>query len=290
MFVLEKIESQGVDHAPSGRKSSRPAAGTRVATRRFMGKTQKAALVALLTIGAGKPDAFDQKADAVMKRMSDYLAKLQSFSFVADHTTEVVLENGQKLQFGARSDVKVKRPNMVRSDRLGQAIEATLFYDGKNLTIYTPKNNFYATTPAPPTLDQAVDFAGQKLGMETPAGDLISSDVFGMLTKDAIGSMYVGRVMIDGTWCDQVAYRGKDTDFQLWIQEGDPPLPRKYVITTKNVPASPEFGVELSEWVTDAELPEEQFTFVPPKGAERIEFLALADVPRKQQPKNRGQR
>jgi hypothetical protein len=263
-----------------------------------MHKTARTAIVALFLIGAGvvpasaggNSESFDRRADAVTRRMSNYIARLQSFRFTSQHTTEVVLENGQKLEFGATSRVEVKRPNMFRSQRVGEAVEATLFYDGKSLTIFTPRTNTYATAPAPPTLDAAVDFAREKLGMETPAGDLVLSDVFGMLTKDSVGSMYVGRVLIDGVWCDHVAYRGKETDFQLWIEEGERPLPRKYVITSKNVQQSPEFGVVLEDWVTDAEVSEKEFTFVPPKGAERIEFLALAELPKTKESEDRGSR
>src|SRR5262245_14598582 len=84
-------------------------------------------------------NAFDPRADELLKKMSDYVGKLQTMRFVADHTTEVVLKTGQKIEFGARSEVRVKRPNKLRSDRLGEVVDASFFYDGKNLTIYGPK-------------------------------------------------------------------------------------------------------------------------------------------------------
>jgi hypothetical protein len=251
-----------------------------------MRRTRKEAAAALFLLaavgfGPGRASAesedFDPKADRLTKRMSDYLASLETFRFVADHITEVVLDTGQKIQLGALSDVKVKRPNMLKSRRLGQLVaDATLFYDGKNITIFGGENKYYATAPAPATLDEAVDFAGEKLNLETPAGDLVVSNVYRSLTRNALGSTYIGKAIVDGTSCDHVAYRGKDTDIQLWIQDGDRPLPMKYVITSKNIPQSPEFSVMIREWDTDADLSNEKFTFVPPLGAQKIEFLALA--------------
>jgi hypothetical protein len=217
---------------------------------------------------------FDPQADELLKKMSDYLSNLSSMQFIADHGTEVVLTSGQKIEFGARSEVRVRRPDRLRSDRVGELAHATFYYDGKTLTVHGEKTNMYASTPAPPTLAAAVDFAREKLELETPAADLVVGDVYRELREDAVAGMYIGKVDVAGVPCHHLAYRGKETDFQLWIEDGPQPLPRKYVITTKDQPAQPEFEVMLSAWEINPELPDELFVFHPPQGAEKIEFLS----------------
>src|SRR3954464_3371979 len=105
----------------------------------------------------------DPRANDLLKRMSDYLAGLQPFSFAAEHATEVVLQSGEKLEFLADSNVTVQRPNHLRSDRRGEKANVSLYYDGKSVTIFGHRMNMYATTAAPPTLDAAIDFTRKQL-------------------------------------------------------------------------------------------------------------------------------
>src|SRR5678815_1576127 len=78
----------------------------------------------------------DQKADELLRKMSKSLAEASSYQFDADHVLEVVTPDGETLQFVARSRVSVQRPNKARSDRIGPIADATLYYDGKRITIY----------------------------------------------------------------------------------------------------------------------------------------------------------
>ncbi|MGZ3422372.1 MAG: DUF2092 domain-containing protein [Polyangiales bacterium] len=62
-------------------------------------------------------------------------------------------------------------------------------------------------------------------------------------------------------------------DWELWVEEGSRPLPRKYVITSKKIEGSPKYSVTLSHWKLVADLPDETFTFTPPKDARKIDFV-----------------
>jgi hypothetical protein len=45
-------------------------------------------------------------------------------------------------------------------------------------------------------------------------------------------------------------------DWQIWIADSGKPLPRKYVITTKDDPAQPQYMVLMSNWnVAEANAP-----------------------------------
>src|SRR5262245_41062204 len=61
------------------------------------------------------PAKVDPRADAVLKKMSDFLEKTREFSVTATGEVQVVLEEGQKIDFPFTSEVKVRRPNMLRA-------------------------------------------------------------------------------------------------------------------------------------------------------------------------------
>src|SRR5687767_14034642 len=89
-------------------------------------------------------ESFDPQADALLKKMSDYLASLSSMRFMADHSTEVILTSGQKIELGASAEVRVRRPDRWRNDRVGQLARASFYYDGKTLTVHGVGTNTYA--------------------------------------------------------------------------------------------------------------------------------------------------
>lgn len=216
------------------------------------------------------PPDLDEGAAAWLKRMSNHLAGLGAFTVTADHATEVVLTSGQKLELSATSVIQLERPDKLRSDRRGQVADVSFRYDGEKMTLYGRGLNAYLQTDAPNTLDAAIDFARNKLGIEAPGSDLLYSDSYDILLEDVVSGMHVGGAEIDGTPCQHLAFRGNDVDWQIWIQDGPEPLPRKFVITTKDVKGNPEFTVLLHDWQTSVTLPDEVFSFEPPPGAERI--------------------
>jgi hypothetical protein len=85
--------------------------------------------------------------------LSDYLASRQQFTLKAESSLEAVLTSGQKLQYDSPATLMVSRPNKLRAHRKGDIANQEFFYDGKTLTLYNPRENLYATTAAPATLD-----------------------------------------------------------------------------------------------------------------------------------------
>ena len=74
---------------------------------------------------------------------------------------------------------------------------------------------------------------------------------------------------------DQLGFRQKDMDWQVWIQQGDQPLPIRLVITDRVVKGAPWTMVTLTNWNTCPQFAADTFTFTPPEGAKRI---AVADL------------
>jgi hypothetical protein len=83
---------------------------------------------------------------------------------------------------------------------------------------------------------------------------------------------------VDGTTCEQYAFRQDGLDWQIWIQQGDYPLPRKLVLTTMTDDARPRHS-QILTWNLAPSFNDAAFTFEPPKDAQKItiaEVSALA--------------
>ncbi|MGZ3441653.1 MAG: DUF2092 domain-containing protein [Polyangia bacterium] len=223
---------------------------------------------------AGPKSGIDPRADALVHRMSDELASLRSFRVDADAVDEVVLKSGQKLQQISESKVAVKRPNRLRSERVGPITDVVFRYDGKELSVFGKRTGMYAMSKAPPTLDATLDFGRDELGLEAPGADLLFSKPYEVLMDGVTAGEYVGLEPIDGIPCHHLAFRSADVDWQIWIEDGERALPHRYVITSKREPGSPEFAVQLSHWDPQAALPDSLFSFAPPAGSTKIEFLS----------------
>lgn len=74
---------------------------------------------------------------------------------------------------------------------------------------------------------------------------------------------------MDGTTCEQYAFRQEGLDWQIWIQQGDYPLPRKLILTTLEEDARPRHSQVLT-WNLAPSFNDAAFTFEPPKGAQKI--------------------
>lgn len=219
------------------------------------------------------------EADRVLREMSRYLAGLRSFRVSADSALDVVLENGQKLQFLAASQVTVRRPDRLRSERRGADVDAVLYYDGDSVTLFGRRANLWATTDAPRTLDEMIDFARDELDIEAPAADLLSSDVYRTLMEDVRSGMYVGREEVGGVNAHHLAFRNRGgADWQIWVQDGDTPLPLRYVVVTTDVRSHPQFEVSLHDWDSGSRVSDADFQFEPPPGAQQIQFLHAMEV------------
>jgi hypothetical protein len=222
----------------------------------------------------GKP-AVDSKADDLLRKMSASLAGRAAFQFDTDHTLEAVTKKGQKLQFVARSRVALQRPDKLRSDRIGAFADAALYYDGATITIFGKRANLYATSPAPGNLDDAIDFAREKLDLEAPGADLLYADPYKGLMQDVVSGQYIGNEPMGNIMCHHLAYRARGgTDWQIWIEDSANALPCRYVITSTDEHGSPEFSVAFSNWNLQPQLTAEDFTFTPPPDATKIDFLS----------------
>jgi len=235
---------------------------------------------------AANPEV-EPRADELMHSMSDYLSRLPSFRVHSSVVDELVTDDGQKIQHLSASQLAVRRPNKLRTERVGPVTDVVFRYDGKEFSVYGKRTGYFATAPAPATLDAAIDAARERYSIDAPAADLLFSDPYASLMEGVLSGRYIGTEPIGDDSCHHLAFRGKHTDWQIWIKDGPQPLPIRYVITTKDVPGHPQFETSLTAWEPNASLPDSVFKFDPPGGASRIELMPRAAKPKGGELKNR---
>jgi hypothetical protein len=232
-----------------------------------------AAVVACTFAAQAQPESRDPEAERLLKVSTDFLARQQRFSIDTRNSLEIVLKSGQKIEFNHRARQSVQRPNKLRAERTGDLVDQVFIYDGKSLTLYNPGDKAYATVAVPGTLEGMLDFARTSLDIVAPAADLIDKNAYQVLTASVTQSLVVGKAVIEGVRCDHLAFRAPLVDWQIWIQEGAQPLPRKMVITTRDMVGAPQFSVTVTKWNLKPAFGAQTFAFTPPAGAVKVDLL-----------------
>jgi hypothetical protein len=220
------------------------------------------------TQATGLP-AIDPGAMEALDKMGAYLRTLKSFQVRADITTDDVLDDGQTIQFSSKVDLVAERPNRMRTEVIDDDGHRFFFFDGKNFTIFGQVVNYYATVPAPATLSELAGDLDDKYGIELPLVDLFEWGTNDANIKKIKAADDIGPSAVDGVTCEQYAFRQEGVDWQIWIQLGEFPLPRKLVIRTLTDDAKPQHS-EILTWNLAPSFSENAFTFDPPPDARRI--------------------
>ncbi|WP_395335465.1 DUF2092 domain-containing protein [Novosphingobium sp. BL-8H] len=226
---------------------------------------------------ASEPTAagtLDPVALQALTGMGNYLKTLKTFELHSTATMEAALQDTDLVvHLGYEGTYRVQRPNafyiQLKSDR---AIRE-YFYDGKTMTVNVPRQNFYATAPAPATIRQTVDKIYADYGISLPLADLFYWSESPM-TDGITSAVRVGFARVNGQDTDQFIYRGPDLDWQVWIARGSAPLPLKIVITDRSDKLRPSYSAELT-WNTSAKFSAKDFTFTPDPKSTAIKMASL---------------
>jgi hypothetical protein len=222
--------------------------------------------------------AAGEDATAILKAMADYLSAQKTISLTFDSDIEVITPQMEKIQFTNSGEALLSRPDKLRARRVGGYSDAELVFDGETISILGRSINGYAQIEAPGTVDQLIGSLREGHGIALPGADLLLTNAYDVLIADVLEAKHIGRGIIDGRECEHLAFRNFDTDWQLWVEVGDRPIPRKMVITSKTINNAPQYTLRVKEWRTDIEPGPDAFAFAPPPGAEKLSPDALIDL------------
>lgn len=233
------------------------------------------AITAALVLGitpaavAGDSDSatkLDPQAHALLKKMSDYMGGLKSFTADAYVVDEQIMGDGFKLSVLKAGSIKVRRPNKFFIAHRSMVGDQEAFFDGSHLIVHGKRIGMFIEVPVSGDVDAGLDAVTATLGAELLARDLLSTDAYTPLMEPVEESAALGTVEIGGVTCRHLAFRTDEVDWQLWIEEGKRPLPCRYTITSRWVYAAPQFTVTLTNWRVNPDLPANDFKFTAPEG------------------------
>lgn len=271
---------------------------------RFVGTAQSAVLISTLLLLAGgcstqevaskpepqtkpistiqseivEPPKIEPKALDALRTMSGFLRTLKAYKVNFKLFKDEVLLTGQKIMIDGTSELTVQQPNRFHfTTKIDEAhLDQQFFYDGKTFTLYGNTLKFYATIPAPATIRELLDVADERYNIGMPFADLFVWGTDRTDMKTIQSAIYIGPSKINDVPCEHYAFRNADVDWQLWIEQGSTPLPRKLVITTMEEEAQPQY-VSVMDWKLSPKINNKIFTFSPPKDAHKIDFATNED-------------
>ena len=243
-------------------------------------RASRAWRVATVLLGAGllsglaSPAWSDEEAMQLLKKTSDYMAKQQTISMKFDSDIEIVTPSLQKIQFASSGEA-------LLTDRQAAPVTA-----GRLLGCRTGVRRRHGHPARQERERLCADAvhgrhrrsrgqAPRRVGRRCAGADLLLADMFKQMSADVLDGKHIGQGVVDGVECEHLAFRGPEVDWQLWVEFGSSPVPRKYVITSKMVAGAPQYTLRIKEWKAGFAAQPDAFAFRP-GDAKRVEMKEAA--------------
>jgi hypothetical protein len=224
---------------------------------------------------SGASADIEPEAVAAFKRMSAYLRTLKAFQVRAVITERATAPDGAPRPYVTGFvDLLAQTPNRLRVVKNGGRVPGVYVCDGKLCIAWRPNGNYYATTPAPPTIWDVTANPGKYVGFgffaleelfywaerKTPwSGDVIKA------------ATDLGPSSVEGIDCEHYRYRGwTATAWEICIQNGGHPLPRKLVV--RSLSEDVDESTTVYTWNLAPSFDDAAFTFDPPPNAYRSDM------------------
>ena len=221
---------------------------------------------------AAAPTESQQEAKDLLMRMAHYLAGLDRFSVQMVAGFDVVQDSGLKLEFVEARDIMLDRPGQLRIEEESAGGRGqTLLFDGSTMTVYDGEAAVYAAAPQPETVDDAILYFVRELGMRLPLAPILTTWAPVELERRILWIDYVENTGVFGRPAHHLAASTAQLDFQVWVADGEQPLPLRMVLTYPDV-GQPQFWAQFSHWNVAPEFGPQTFVFTPPEHAQQIAF------------------
>jgi hypothetical protein len=227
----------------------------------------------MATTGANPVPLIDPQVREVLNRACAVLSPARTVTYHAEITFDSVLPSHVKLQYSVAMDAAIKQPNRLAISYQSDLGAKAIWYNGTTLTVLDPAHRAYVTVPAPHTTDAMLVEAAQHKNLSIPLEGFDFDNPCKQVIPQIKRGKYVGVNDVGGIDCDHLAFIQPQADWQLWVDHGKPALPRKVVITYKNLPAEPQWAAVFSKWRFNRPLPGSLFEPKIPKGAIKTTFI-----------------
>ena len=225
--------------------------------------------------GAQAPGASPPDARTLISKMATVLSSTERLSVTVHAAYDAVQPSGQKIEWNEVRQLTLRRPDRLRmeSEKSNGARNLVIF-DGKQISTFDEAGRAYAQAPQPGGVDDTLVYFVRDLGMRLPLAVFFVSRAGAELERRVKSVEYVEKTGILGAPAHHLVGRTDTVNFQIWITDGEQPLPQRIVLTYPKAAGQPEFRAQFAAWNLAAEAADSLFTFTPPAGVNRIPFAA----------------
>jgi hypothetical protein len=222
--------------------------------------------------------AISEDASAAVAQMGKSLSANQ-FSFQA-HTLRVYADrSGELLHIAHSMKVTVRRPDRLLIEVTGDDGSTKLFYDGKTVVLFGVETKRYSSLPVPNTIQGMMKEVMGRLGVDFPLADFLTDNPDKSFLFGVTSGREVNTVTIDGVSCRHLLFiQPPGVELELWLEKNDRSLPRRLIVTYRNLPGQPNFVAEFSDWDFSIQPTDAEFEFQPSEGAKEVELKPATAV------------
>ena len=215
---------------------------------------------------------FSPVASAILMDAYRYVGSLDQFSFDAVTSNDDVYRDTMLVSYQHKVEVSLQRPDKLRVHVFGDLKNRSTYLIEDTFTMIDNEHHFYGQVQVPKTIDSALDHLFENFNIKTPLANLLYTDLDKRLPPKHKG-YYFGSTLIDGKACHHIGFTNENRELQVWIEKGQTPLIRKFVIIDKVEKLNPR-SATLIRWDLQPNFDENHFRFKAPEGALKISVSA----------------
>lgn len=222
--------------------------------------------------GGVRSHEISDEASWALARMNTTLREKQ-FSFRTHTIRSYAGPNGELLHIVHDMKTIFRRPDRLAVDVNGDDGAIKLRYGGQSVVLFAIDQKKYSSVPVAGSIDAALDTIEELSGVDFPVADLLSDDPAESVLSGVTAGSQVGVSTIDGVPCRHFFFsQAPDAEFELWLEDNERSLPRRFVVTYSLLPGRPILIAELSDWDFSTQVSDGVFEFEPPAGVNKVEL------------------
>ena len=235
---------------------------------------------AAVACGPGEPRTDAERlarGRELIERMSQALARAQTFSVSTEEVRDEVRPSGATEQVTLNRDTTVRRPDRFYSTVSGDR-RNEVWYDGVGVTVALHNEKIFGQIRAPETLDKTLDAMHERFGVSAPFADYVYSAPAKALLSETTTGGWVGREMLDGQEADHLAFKDKGANWEIWLAAAGDPLPLKAQAEFTENPRLRQMRMTFKNWNLAPQIASDRFDPTVPADYEGVAIIQRARV------------
>ncbi len=214
----------------------------------------------------------------LLQKMSTFLGNQNHITMKINEDYDEVTTGGQKIQLSNERKIWLERPDKLEVKVNGSGVQRRITYNGTVFTIIDKLRNVFASVAMSGSLDSVLEQMAKQYGMAQPADELLYTNMYANLSGLLQTGQYLGKDWVDGHRCDHAAYTQLGLNWEIWMEDGSRPIPRKLVITYVGTPGRPQYVLRIKDFDTPVVMWGADYSGNPPSGATSTSMLQLTGV------------